>query len=180
MSASHASKAEQIDGIRDSFSRATSAVVMSFRGLDVGSVTDLRTQFRQVGVEYRVVKNTLLRLAVKDTPLDTAAFTDLLVGETSIAWSFEDPSAAAKIVKEFRKDDVKAGKLQIKCGVLENHVMAAGRVESELASMPGKNEVRAMLLAQLLAPAQSLVRQLSAPSQNLVYALDARIRQQGG
>ena len=178
MAATQASKADQIEAIRDSFSRATSAVLLNFRGLDVSSVTALRVEFRKAGVDYKVVKNTLLKLAVKDTPLDNDDFKSQLVGETAVAWSYEDPSAAAKIIKEFRKDDVKAGKLQIKCGVLENSIMAAGRVETELATMPGKDEVRAMLLAQLLAPAQSLVRQLQAPGQNLVYALDARMRQQ--
>ena len=179
MGSTQTSKAEQIEAIRDAFSRATSAVLLNFRGLDVGSVTALRVEFRNAGVDYKVVKNTLLKLAVKDTPLDVDAFTSQLVGETAVAWSYEDPSVAAKIVKEFRKDDVKAGKLQVKCGVLENTVMAAARVETELATMPGKNEVRAMLLAQLMAPAQSLVRQLQAPGQNLVYALDARLRQLG-
>jgi large subunit ribosomal protein L10 len=70
-----------------------------------------------------------------------------------------------------------AQKLTIKCGVLENQLMAAARVETELATLPGKDEVRAMLLAQLLAPAQKLVMQLSAPGQNLAFALDARKRQ---
>ena len=83
----------------------------------------------------------------------------------------------AKVVKEFRKDEVIAQKLTIKCGVLENQLMAAARVETELATLPGKDEVRAMLLAQLLAPAQKLVMQLSAPGQNLAFALDARKRQ---
>lgn len=177
MSASHASKSEQIDAIRDRFERATSAVLLNFRGLDVKRVTDLRTQFRNAGVDYKVVKNTLVKLAVKDTPLDNEEFSSQLVGETAIAFSYEDPSAAAKIVKEFRKDDLQAEKLQVKCGVLENEYMAGERVETELATMPGKDEVRAMLLAQLMAPAQNLVRQLQAPGQNLAFALDARMRQ---
>lgn len=178
MSSGHAMKAAQVEAIRDNFSRATSAVLLNFRGLDVSSATALRAEFRKVGVDYKVVKNTLLRLAVKDTPLDTEAFTQLLVGETAIAWSYEEPSVAAKIVRDFRKDDVKAGKLHVKCAVLESAILPADRVETELASMPGKDELRGMLLAQLLAPAQSLVRQLQAPGQNLAYALDARMRQQ--
>jgi large subunit ribosomal protein L10 len=137
----------------------------------------LRNEFRAAGVDYKVVKNTLVKLAVADTALDVDSFTGALVGETAIAWSYEDPSAAAKIVKAFRKDDVKAGKLTIKCAVLENSVMEADRVETVLATMPGKDEVRAMLLAQLMAPAQALVRQLSAPAQNLAFVVDARRRQ---
>ena len=177
MSSTHAAKSEQIDAIKDRFERATSAVLLNFRGLDVKNATELRNKFRAVGVDYKVVKNTLVKLAIKDTPLDTEDFGAQLVGETAIAFSYEDPSAAAKIVKEFRSNDVLAEKLQVKCGVLENAFMAGPRVESELATMPGKDEVRAMLLAQLMAPAQSLVRQLTAPGQNLAFAFDARKRQ---
>jgi large subunit ribosomal protein L10 len=170
-------KQEQIALIRDRFERATSAVILNFRGLSVLKTTELRNQFRNAGVDFRVVKNSLVKLAIKDTKLDTGEFKKALAGETAIAWSFEDPSVAAKVVKEFRKDEVIAQKLTIKCGVLENQLMAAARVETELATLPGKNEVRAMLLAQLLAPAQKLVMQLSAPGQNLAFALDARKRQ---
>lgn len=170
-------KQEQIDLIRDRFERATSAVLLNFRGLSVLKTTELRNQFRKAGVDFKVVKNSLVKLAIKDTKLDTAEFKQALANETAIAWSFEDPSVAAKVVKEFRKDEVIAQKLTIKCGVLENQLMAAARVETELATLPGKDEVRAMLLAQLLAPAQKLVMQLSAPGQNLAFALDARKRQ---
>ena len=96
--------------------------------------------------------------------LDTDEFKKHLTGETGIAWSYEDPSIAAKVVKEFRKDDVTRRSSTIKCGVLEDQVMPASAVETELATMPGKDEVRAMLLAQLMAPAQKLVMQLTAPA----------------
>ena len=174
MSASHAAKQEQIDAIKDRFERATAAVLVNFRGLDVRQATALRNEFRKVGVDYKVVKNTLLKLAIKDTELDTEEFNAQLVGETAIAWTYEDPSAAAKIIKAFRKDDAQAEALTVKLGVLENQLMDAKRVETELASMPGKDEVRAMLLAQLMAPMQQLVMQLNAPGQNLAYALSAR------
>src|SRR6185312_11441986 len=91
-----------------------------------------------------------------------------------VAWTYEDPAAAAKIIRDFRKDEAVASRLAVKCGVIENTVMEGPWVETELASMPGKDEIRAMLLATLLAPAQALVRQLNAPGQNLSYALDAR------
>jgi large subunit ribosomal protein L10 len=177
MSVTHAHKQEQIDLIKDRFARATAAVLVDFRGLNVAKTTQLRNAFRKVGVEYKVVKNTLIEKAIKGTKLDDGKFVANLVGQTGIAWSYEDPSAAAKVLRDFRKDEAVAAKLAIKCGVIENMVMEGPRVETELASMPGKNEIRAMLLAQLLAPAQSLVRQLSAPGQNLCYALDARKRQ---
>jgi large subunit ribosomal protein L10 len=171
------SKTEQIAEIRDRFSRASSAVLLNFRGLSVARATDLRNEFRKVGVDFKVVKNSLVKLAIKDTKLDTAEFRNALIGETAIAWTYEDPSLAAKVVKEARKDDVVAQRLKVKAGVLENQVLVAERVESELATMPGKDELRAMLLATLMAPAQKLVAQLMAPGQNLAFALDARKRQ---
>lgn len=177
MRASHAVKKEQIDLIRERFSRATSAVLLNFRGLSVAKATELREQCRKAGVELRVVKSSLVKLAVKETALDNADFRKALVGETAIAWSYEDPSIGAKVVKEFRKDDAVAQKLTVKCGVLESQFMAGERVETVLATLPGKNEVRAMLLAQLNAPAQKLLMQLMAPGQNLAFALDARKRQ---
>ena len=177
MSATHAIKQEQIDLIKDRFERSTAAVLVDFRGLNVLKATELRNLFRKAGVDYKVVKNKLVQKAVKGTKLDNEAFLKNLVGQTGIAWSYEDPSTAAKILKDFRKDEVIAQRLAIKCGVIENTVMDGSRVETELATMPGKDEIRAMLLATLNAPAQSLVRQLQAAGQNLTYALDARMRQ---
>jgi len=84
---------------------------------------------------------------------------------------------ATELRNEFRKDDVVAQKLTVKCGVLESQILSSERVENELATLPSKDELRAMLLATLLAPAQALVMQLMAPGQNLAFALDARKRQ---
>ena len=84
------------------------------------------------------------------------------------------------MVKALRKGGEKAEKLNVKCGLLGDGVLAGERVETELATLPGKDEIRAMLLATLQAPAQSLVRQLSAAGQNFAYVLDARKRAIGG
>jgi len=170
-------KDQQIDYLKDRFARATSVVLLDFMGLTVSQATDLRNQFRKAGVDYKVVKNTLVKIALKDTPLDLDELKAQLQGQTALAFSFEEPSVAAKVVRDFRKLEVNATKLQVKCGVLENAVMDGPRVETELASLPGKDEVRAMLLAQLLAPMQKLVMQLNAPAQNALFALDARKRQ---
>lgn len=173
-----AAKENEVAEVRDRFNRATSTVFVDFRNLDVEAADKLRTSFRKAGIDYKVVKNTLIKLALKDTPLDlNGQLEEYLPGPTAIAWSYEDPSAAAKIIKEFRKDEAQAKKLRVKCGVLEQEVFSGERVEKELATMPGKDEVRAMLLAQLQAPAQNLLRQLSAPGQNFAYLLDARKRQ---
>jgi large subunit ribosomal protein L10 len=165
-----AEKETIVGTIKAKFDRMTSAVFVDFKGLNVATVSKLRDEFRKSGVEYRVVKNTLVKHAIKQHAwaknLDRS-----LVGMTGVAWSYEDPSAAAKVVKAFRKDH---DKLKIKAGLIEGQVLDSKGVEEQLATMPGKNELRAMLLATMQAPAQQLLQQLSAPMQNFVYLLKAK------
>ncbi len=179
-------KEAQVGAIRESFEKAISTVLLDFRGVDVETITELRNQFRAAGIEYKVLKNNLIRKAIAGTDLENnEELAQHLKGMTGVAWSYEDPSTAAKVLKKFRKDhsDVLAKKdqpekLVPKCGLLDGNVMTGKEVETTLASMPGKDEIRAQLLAQLLAPAQSLVRQLAAPAQNLAYVFDAIKRKQ--
>lgn len=170
-------KVDAVELVRDRFSRAISAVLLDFRGIDVLTISSLRDKFREKGVEYRVVKNNLVVKALAGTALE-GKLDEHLKGPTGIAWSFEDPSAAAKIVRDFRKAGDTHEKLGVKCGLLEETVFEGERVESEMAAIPGKDEIRAQLLAQLMAPAQQLVMQLGAPAQNLAYALEAYRKQQ--
>ncbi len=173
-------KDQEILALRERFERAVAAVFVDFRGLDVATVTDLRARFRKAGVEYKVVKNNLVRKALLGSGLEGVrdALDPFLVGPTGVAWTYEDPSAAAKVIKAFRKEGEEQEKLTVKGGLLEGEVLEARRVEGELAALPGKDELRAQLLAQLMAPMQSLVRQLSAPGQNLAYVLEAWRREQ--
>ena len=170
-----ANKEVVVKAIHEKFERMTSAVFLDFKGLDVATVSKLRDEFRKSGVEYKVVKNTLIKHAIKQHAwaknLDKS-----LVGMTGVAFSYEDPSAAAKVVKAFRKDPV-GEKLQIKAGLIEGSVLDAKGVEEQLATMPGKNELRAKLLATMQAPLQQLVALLAAPAQNFVYVLSAKERQ---
>lgn len=171
-------KAEVIGSVKEKFDKATAVVLVNFAGIDVPSITELRNRFREAGVEYKVVKNRLIKQALKGSDLDGhEGLAKSLTGMTGVAWSFEDPSAAAKIITKFRKESDGNEKLEVKGGIMEGGFLTAQRVEQELATLPGKDELRAMLLAQMLAPAQSLVRQLAAPAQNLAYVLDARRRQ---
>jgi large subunit ribosomal protein L10 len=173
-----AEKQREVTDIRDRFEKATTAVFLDFRGVNVEQLTNLRAAFRKAGVEYRVVKNTLVKIALKGTAFESDAVNAQLKGQTGIAWSFEDPSAAAKVIKSFRSTNDANQKLNIKCGVVDAKVMPGAQVESVLATMPGKDELRAQLLATLQAPAQNLVRLLQAPGQNLAYLLDAHRRKQ--
>jgi large subunit ribosomal protein L10 len=179
-------KKAQVEELRASFDKAIATVFLDYRGVDVETITELRTKFRAAGIEYRVVKNNLIRKALEGTELaENEQLGAMLKGMTGVAWSYEDPSTAAKIIKDFRKDkkDVLAKKnepekLVPKGAVLSGEVMDGKAVETMLASLPGKDEIRAQLLATLMAPAQNLVAQLAAPGQNLAYVFDAIKRKQ--
>jgi large subunit ribosomal protein L10 len=169
-------KNAQIGEIKGRFDKMSSVVFLDFKGLSVENVTKLRAEFRKAGVEYRVVKNTLVKHALKDAPYKDK-LGKVLVGMTGIAWSYEDPSAAAKVVKAFKKEEA-GEKLTIKAGLIEGQILDAKAVEDQLASMPGKDELRATLLATLQAPLQNFVQLLGAPAQNFAYLLAARKDQQ--
>lgn len=178
MSAIREEKAKAVQEVKDLMDKATSFVFLGFKGMDVVTVTDLRSKFRKAGVTYRVVKNKLIAQALKGSPLENnAQLKKVLAGETAVAFSFEDPSSAAKVVRDFRKEGDKQEKLQVKAAVLDSALMDGAAVEAQLASMPGKDELRAMFLATLQAPLQQLVQQFNAPAQNLVYVLEARRKQ---
>jgi large subunit ribosomal protein L10 len=165
-----AAKTTQIGEIRARFDKSTAAVFLDYKGMTVDAATKLRVEFRKAGVEYKVVKNTLVKHAIKGQSygdkLDKA-----LTGMTGVAWSYEDPSAAAKVVKAFRKEDEK---LKIKAAVVDGTILDAKAVEDQLATMPGKDELRATLLATFQAPLQQFVALLQAPAQNFVYLMAAK------
>jgi large subunit ribosomal protein L10 len=163
-------KVVQIDDIKARFAKMTSAVFIDFQGMTVEEVTKLRDDLRAKGVDYRVVKNKLVRHALKGAPW-LGSLEPALKGMTGVAWSYEEPSAAAKVLKDFVKDNEK---LKIKAGLLEGQVLDGKAVQDQLATMPGKNEARAMLLATFNAPAQRMVMLLNTPGGNLVRALQAK------
>ncbi len=170
-----AQKTEQINDIKARFERMSSAVFLDFTGMTVAEVSKLRSTFRDRGVEYKVVKNTLVNKALSDKPF-VKKLDATLAGMTGVAWSFEEPSAAARAIKDFKKDNEK---LKIKAGLLEGQVLDARAVEDQLATLPNKDEARAMLLATMMAPAQRFVMLLNAPAQQFVGVLAAKERKGG-
>ena len=170
-------KETAIANIREGFSSMSSAVFVDYAGLTVEQVTDLRNKFRERGVQYRVFKNTLIKKALSEESYIDSLSEAALKGMTGVALSFEEPSAAARILKEFVKTNEK---LQIKAGLMDGAVLDAKAVESQLASLPSKDEARAMLLATLNAPAQTFVRLLNAPAQNFALVLEAKRNKDAG
>lgn len=153
--------------LKEKFGRAQAVVLTDYRGLTVAQITELRKKLREAGLEYRVVKNTLTRLAASE--LVGEDLDPYLEGPTALAFAYEDPVAPAKILTEFARS-FKA--LQIKGAVLEDKVIDATGVK-ELAELPPYEVLVAQLLGTLQGPIRGLVTVLSGPQRKLVYALDA-------
>lgn len=163
-------KAKVIDEVRERFERMTSAVFVDYSGMTVAAATKLRDTCRARGVDYRVVKNTLLLRALGDKPY-VGTLAKSLKGMTAVAWSYEEPSAAARLLKDYIKENEKPA---LKAGLLEGQVLDAKAVETQLATLPSKDEARAMLLATFMAPAQQFVMLLNTPAGNFVRVLNAK------
>jgi large subunit ribosomal protein L10 len=170
-----AEKQQLIDEVSRTFATVSSVILADFRGLDVGTVTGMRNEFRKAGCGYRVVKNTLIKIAVKDTKMEPMS--SLLAGPTAVIWSTESPGVPAKLAVKYAKEQ--AQKFRIKGGYFEGQVLDEKGVE-QLSKMPGKPELQASLLMTFLAGPTDLVRTLAAGPMNFLYVLQARERSLGG
>ncbi|MGE0551021.1 MAG: 50S ribosomal protein L10 [Kofleriaceae bacterium] len=166
-----AAKQEMLGEIKEAFANVASVVIADYRGVTVPVVTTMRDDFRKAGCHYRVLKNSLVKIAVKGSKMEPMSA--LMVGTTAVIWSTEVPQTPAQIALKWAKDEPK---FQIKGGFYEGQVLDVAGVDA-LAKMPGKNEIRASMLMTFMAAPQSFVAQLAAGPQNFAYLLDARKRQ---
>lgn len=147
-------KAAMIEEVSALVAKAESIIVAEYRGLDVDSVTRLRKEARSQGVQLRVLKNTLARRAVNDTPFSGLA--DKMVGPLVYGFS-SDPVSAAKVLSNFAKSN---DKLVVKAGAMPNVVMDEAGVKA-LATLPSREELLAKLMATMQAPIGQFVRTLN-------------------
>lgn len=146
---------------------AHSVVAAEYRGLTVSQLTGLRAKARQSGVWMRVVKNTLARRAVTGTPYECIA--GRLKGPLILAFSKDDPGAAARVVKEFAKGNDKLVPTLVALG---GQVYPAAEID-RVASLPTRAQALALLLGVMKAPVSKLVRTLAEPHAKLVRTVDA-------
>ncbi|MFO7278659.1 MAG: 50S ribosomal protein L10 [Pseudomonadota bacterium] len=151
--------------------QAQSVVAAEYRGLTVAQMTELRAKARAQGVYLRVVKNTLARRAVAGTPYEPIA--PQLKGPLVLAFSKDDPGAAARLVKEFAKANEKLVATLVALG---GQVMPGKEID-KVASLPTREQALAQLLGVLKAPIEKLVRTLAEPQAKLVRTI-AAIRDQ--
>lgn len=163
-------KQEIVSELRETLGDVMSIVLADFRGMDVASATELRESFRQAGCGYRVIKNTLIKLAVKDTGMEVMS--EHLVGPTAVMWSKDSPADAAKIAVDYAKT---SKTFVIKGGYFEGESLDPAGV-TRLSKMPDKPQCQASLLMTFMAAPQQFVRTTMAGPMNFMYLLAARER----
>ena len=149
--------------IKEKLTTAQSVVLVDYRGLNVAEVTELRKQFRAAGVEYAVLKNSLVGIAAKEVGID--GLDSILEGPTALAFGMTDAVAPAKIIAEFAK---KNDKLKVKAGILDGAILDVAGVE-KLSAIPS----REVLIAKVMGSMMSAVSKF-------VYVLEAIRKQKAG
>jgi large subunit ribosomal protein L10 len=164
-------KAETVESFRDALSGQEFAVVVQATGLTVAQVSKLRGQIRAAGAGYRVVKNTLARIALKGTTFE--GLTPLMKGPTAIAYA-KDPVAIAKVLVDFSKTNANLKPI----GANLNGQMLDANAVKTLATLPSLNELRAKLVGMLQTPATRMAVLLKAPAGQIARVLSAKAKKE--
>ncbi|WP_028609669.1 50S ribosomal protein L10 [Paenibacillus harenae] len=149
-------KQQAVAVIAAKIAESSSTVVADYRGLNVAQVTELRKQLREAGVDFQVLKNSLVRRATEGT--DYVELNNILTGPTAVAFSKDDAVVAAKILNDFAK---KNDALKLKGGVVEGKVVSMEEVKA-LAELPSREGLLSMLLSVLQAPMRNFALAVKA------------------
>lgn len=175
MTLEFSSKQQIVEQTRGSALAAVSTLVADYRGLSVAQATALREQARAQGVQLQVVRNTLARLALKDTKHE--CLVDSIVGPTMLAFSPADPGAAARLLKE---TIAKGTNLEVRA-ISVDGTLKEGQHLNQVAALPTKDEAIAKLMSVMLGPITKLAQILQAVPAKLVRTVDAvRVQKESG
>ncbi|MBI4529376.1 MAG: 50S ribosomal protein L10 [Deltaproteobacteria bacterium] len=164
--ASQREKAQKVALVQEKFKAAKMAIVTDYRGLTVAQLTRLRRDIREVAGEYQVIKNTLVRRALRETSY--ASLDHLLEGPTGWVFAYEDPVALSKAVVKFSDEN---DKLKIKGGWFEGEFLDQSKVKV-LARMPSRPELQAKLLRVIQAPSVQLLRLVQEPGARVARLIE--------
>jgi len=160
-------KKQQVEEVKQKFEKAESIVFYDYRGLTVQEVSELRNDFRDAGIEYKVIKNNILRRAVKENNIE--GLDEILTGPTAAAIGYDDPVSGAKVLVNFIK---KVKKTEIKVGILNGKVVNIDEIK-QLANLPSREELLGKLAGSLNAPIAGLAMALNAIPSGFARALSA-------
>ncbi|MCL2568196.1 MAG: 50S ribosomal protein L10 [Oscillospiraceae bacterium] len=160
-------KQELVRALAEKLGSSTAGVLVDYKGTNVVLDTEMRRKMRDAGVEYAVIKNTMIRFATADTALD--GLHPFLEGPTALAIHKDDPVAAAKMVHAFMGKDKP---MQVKAGFVDGRVITAAEVEA-LSKLPAKEVLVAQVLGTMIAPITGLATVLNANIRGLAVALQA-------
>ena len=160
-------KKKIVEDLKEKFATTKVVIVSDYKGLNVAQMTELRRNLSEANVEYKVVKNTLLNRASKDT--DAELLADVFKGPSGIAMSFDDPVAPAKILTQFAKDNPK---LEIKAGVMNGKLMDLDAITA-LSKLPSREELLGQVLSAMNNVPTGLVRALSGVPRQMLNVLTA-------
>ncbi len=160
-------KKQIVTKLQGKFSEAKLVILTDYKGLDVAAMNDLRAKLKEAGVDYQVVKNTLLRRAAEGTPVSTIG--DSFIGPSAVAMSLEDPIALAKVLIDFAKAN---DKLEVKIGVMEGKVIDAAEIKA-LSALPSREVLLAKLLSVMVAVPTGVVTVLNEIPAKFVRVLAA-------
>lgn len=160
-------KKEIVTKLHEDLKKSAIVIVADYKGLNVASVTKLRSELTQENIDFRVIKNTLLRRASEDT--DASLLTDMFTGPSAIAISYDDPVTPAKILSKFAETNEK---LELKGGVMQGKVMDVAGIKA-LSSLPSREVLLGQMLSAMNAVPTGIVQVLAAVPRNLLNALQA-------
>jgi large subunit ribosomal protein L10 len=166
-------KIEAVEKLKETFSAAEGFVLADYTGLTVAEANDLRGKCKEAEVEYRVIKNTLARIAVKEAEIDGVE--DFIDGPTAVALSVKDSTAPARVLAAFMKE---AQKLTFRGGFLDGRAYSADEIK-EISRLPGKDGLMAQLIGALNAPMSQIVWNLEGTLRNLVSIIDQISQKKG-
>ncbi|AXA35546.1 MAG: 50S ribosomal protein L10 [Candidatus Sumerlaea sp.] len=170
-------KIEAVQSLKAKLQQAKSVVITEYTGMTVAEMTDLRARLRKEQVEFKVVKNRLAKIALREAGLNT--MDDYLKGMKAIALGMNDPIAPAKVLVPYAKDNEK---LKLVAGLMDNQVLSVEELV-ELSKLPSREVLLGRLVGSLSSPIQRLAFALHQTMAKVVYALDAVARkkaEQGG
>jgi large subunit ribosomal protein L10 len=156
----------------DRIKRSTIAIATDFSGLGVNQITELRRQLRVAGVEYKVVKNRIAKIAADEAGVPP--FKEILEGATGIVFGYDDVAVAAKALDDYVKQT--RVELKIRNAIMDGNVLTSAQVTA-LAALPPRDQLLAMLLGQMLAPITGLARVMNGTIGGLAIVLQRRAEQ---